>query len=110
MSHVDGGCDPLYLARRIVRIASEDIGMLIREHLRYHRMHGMLKSAYRLSRGPAKFGSSCYLAVAAKSNAVYKAFNQTMADVQTLPSYEVPMHLTQCTNKINERPGLWQRL
>jgi putative ATPase len=91
---LDGGCDPLYLARRIVRIASEDIGNADPRGLEialnaWHAQERLGSPEGELSLAQAVV----YLAVAAKSNAIYSAFNEVMADVQKMPSYEVPMHL-----------------
>ena len=91
---LDGGCDPLYLARRIVRIASEDIGNADPRALEialnaWHAQERLGSPEGELSLAQAVV----YLAVAAKSNAIYSAFNEVMADVQKMPSYEVPMHL-----------------
>jgi len=91
---LDGGCDPLYIARRVVRMASEDIGNADPRALsialdawdtleRLGSPEGELALAQAVS----------YLAVAAKSNAIYKAFNKVMADVKHSASLEVPLHL-----------------
>ncbi len=91
---IDGGCDPLYIARRVVRMASEDIGnadpraleISINAWQSYERLgspEGELIIAHAIS----------YLACAPKSNALYNAFNQAMAYVKSTPSFEVPLHL-----------------
>ncbi len=91
---LDGGCDPLYIARRLVRMASEDIGnadpralqMAMSAwdaYLRLGSPEGDLVIAHTV----------IYLACAPKSNAVYSAFNEAMAIVQKGASLEVPMHL-----------------
>ena len=91
---LDGGCDPLYIARRLVRMASEDIGnadpralqMAMSAwdaYLRLGSPEGDLVIAHTV----------IYLACAPKSNAVYSAFNEAMAVVQKGASLEVPMHL-----------------
>jgi putative ATPase len=91
---LDGGCDPLYIARRLVRMASEDIGnadpralqMAMSAwdaYLRLGSPEGDLVIAHTV----------IYLACAPKSNAVYSAFNGAMAVVQKGASLEVPMHL-----------------
>ena len=98
---LDGGCDPLYLARRIVRIASEDIGNADPRALEISLNAWNAQERLGSPEGQLSLAQAVvYLAVAAKSNAVYKAFNQTMADVQTLPSYEVPMHLRNAPTKL----------
>lgn len=91
---IDGGCDPRYIARRVMRMAIEDIGNADPRALQlsinacdvYERLgspEGELAIAQAI----------IYLAVAPKSNAVYVAFNQAMADVQETGSLEVPYHL-----------------
>jgi putative ATPase len=101
---LDGGCDPLYIARRMVRIASEDIGNADPRALEialnaYHAQErlGSPEGELSLAQGIV------YLAIAAKSNAVYTAFKQAMTDIKTLPSYEVPLHLRNApTNLMKE--------
>ncbi len=98
---LDGGCDPLYLARRLVRIASEDIG---------NADPRALEITLNASQSQERLGSpegelalaqaTVYLAVAAKSNAVYNAYKAAMADVKSLPSYEVPTHLRNAPTKL----------
>lgn len=91
---LDGGCDPLYIARRLVRMASEDIGnadpralqMAMSAwdaYLRLGSPEGDLVIAHTV----------IYLACAPKSNAVYSAFNEALAMVRSGASLEVPMHL-----------------
>ena len=97
----DGGCDPLYIARRLVRIASEDIG---------NADPRALEITLNASQSQERLGSpegelalaqaTVYLAVAAKSNAVYNAYKAAMADIKALPSYEVPMHLRNAPTKL----------
>ncbi len=98
---IDGGCDPLYIARRVVRMASEDIGNADPRALsialtawdvleRLGSPEGELALAQAVS----------YLAVAPKSNAVYKAFNKVMADVKQSDSLEVPLHLRNAPTKL----------
>lgn len=98
---LDGGCDPLYIARRLVRIASEDIGNADPRALEISL--NATQSQERLGSPEGELAlaqATVYLAVAAKSNAVYNAFKTTMADVKSLPSYEVPMHLRNVPTKL----------
>lgn len=98
---LDGGCDPLYLARRIVRIASEDIGNADPRALEISLNAWNAQERLGSPEGELSLAQAViYLAIAAKSNAVYSAFNETMADVRTLPSYEVPMHLRNAPTKL----------
>jgi len=98
---LDGGCDPLYIARRIVRIASEDIGNADPRALRitldawdtFQRL-GSPEGELALAQAVT------YLAVAAKSDAVYNAFKQTMSLVRQTGSLEVPLHLRNAPTKL----------
>ena len=101
---LDGGCDPRYIARRLIRIASEDIGNADPRALRlaldaaeaYERLgtpEGELTLAH----------ATVFLACAAKSNAVYKAYNAASADVTKSGSYEVPLHLRNAPNLLAKR-------
>jgi putative ATPase len=98
---LDGGCDPLYIARRLIRIASEDIG---------NADPRALEIALNATQSQERLGSPegelalaqavVYLAIAAKSNAVYSAFKTAMADIRLMPSYEVPLHLRNAPTKL----------
>ena len=91
---LDGGCDPIYIARRLVRMASEDIGNADPRALELAMSAWDVQECLGSPEGELALAQAVvYLAVAAKSNAVYSAFKATMADVRSLPSYEVPMHL-----------------
>jgi putative ATPase len=91
---LDGGCDPIYIARRLVRMASEDIGNADPRGLELAMSAWDVQERLGSPEGELALAQAViYLAVAAKSNAVYSAFKATMADVRSLPSYEVPMHL-----------------
>lgn len=91
---LDGGCDPLYVARRVVRMASEDVGNADPRCLQ------MALSAWdALTRLGSPEGelvlahAVIYLACAPKSNAVYAAFNAAKADLGGQISHDVPLHL-----------------
>lgn len=98
---LDGGCDPLYIARRLIRIASEDIG---------NADPRALEIALNATNSQERLGSPegelalaqavVYLAIAAKSNAVYSAFKTAMADIRSMPSYAVPLHLRNAPTKL----------
>mgnify|MGYP000851897985 CR=1 FL=1 len=91
---LDGGCDPIYIARRLARMASEDIGNADPRALELALSAWDVQERLGSPEGELALAQAViYLAVAAKSNAVYDAFKATMADVRSLPSYEVPMHL-----------------
>lgn len=91
---LDGGCDPLYIARRMVRIASEDIGNADPRALRI-ALDGW-DTQVRLGSPEGELALAqalVYLSCAAKSNAVYRAFGEAMADARDRGSLEVPLHL-----------------
>jgi putative ATPase len=91
---LDGGCDPLYIARRIVRMASEDIGNADPRALSIALNAWDVQSRLGSPEGELALAQAlAYLASAPKSNAVYSAFNSIMAAVKDQPAYDVPMHL-----------------
>ena len=98
---LDGGADPRYMARRLIRMANEDIGLADPRALRmaldaadvYERL-GSPEGELALAQ------CALYLAVAPKSNAVYKAFNEARALVKKEGSRPVPMHLRNAPTKL----------
>jgi putative ATPase len=103
---LDAGCDPLYIARRLVAIASEDIG-----NADPRAMQVVLSAWDAFERvGPAEgeraiAQAAIYCALAPKSNAVYQAFNQCLDDVAKDPSYEVPEHLRNAPTRLMKEQG-----
>ncbi len=103
---LDGGCDPLYIARRLVAIASEDIG-----NADPRAMQVALSAWDAFERvGPAEgeraiAQAAIYCASAPKSNAVYQAFNQARADVRSDPGYDVPAHLRNAPTSLMKDLG-----
>lgn len=98
---LDGGCDPLYIARRLVRIASEDIGNADPRALEITLNASQAQERLGSPEGELALAQAVvYLAVAAKSNAVYTAFKTVMADIGSNPSYEVPLHLRNAPTKL----------
>lgn len=98
---LDGGCDPIYIARRVVRIATEDIGNADPRALELALNAWSVQERLGSPEGELALAQAVtYCAVAAKSNAVYSAFKATMADVKSLPSYEVPMQLRNAPTKL----------
>lgn len=98
---LDGGCDPLYIARRVVRMACEDIGnadpralpLALAAWDAYERLgspEGELAIAQAL----------VYLACAPKSNAVYTAFDAATQDARNAGSLEVPLHLRNAPTRL----------
>jgi putative ATPase len=91
---LDGGIDPIYLARRLVRIASEDIGNADPRALTLALNAWDTQTRLGSPEGELTLAQcAVYLASAPKSNAVYKAFNEMNALIKSQPSYEVPLHL-----------------
>ncbi len=91
---LDGGCDPLYLARRIVRIASEDIGNADPRALTLCLDAWQVVERLGSPEGELALAQAVlYLACAPKSNAVYKAFKSASAAVAAGGTAEVPLHL-----------------
>lgn len=98
---VDGGCDPLYLARRVVRMASEDIGNADPRALDIALKAWEVQERLGSPEGELAIAQAIlYLASAAKSNAVYKAYNQAMQDAKEHGSLEVPLHLRNAPTKL----------
>jgi putative ATPase len=103
---LDGGCDPVYLMRRIVRMASEDIGNADPRGLRIAL--DAWESYEKLGKAEGELAIAqavVYLACAPKSNAVYSAFNAAMADVRSEGSSEVPLHLRNAPTKLMKDLG-----
>ncbi len=91
---LDGGCDPIYIARRVVRMASEDIGNADPRALQLALNAWDVQERLGSPEGELTLAQAVvYLAAAPKSNAVYNAYNQVMKDVRSLPGYDVPVHL-----------------
>ncbi|EON92656.1 recombination factor protein RarA [Marinobacter lipolyticus SM19] len=103
---LDGGCDPLYVARRLVRIASEDIGNADPRALQLAMDAWEAQERLGSPEGELALAQAVtYLALSPKSNAVYKAFNQCMADIRNDPDYEVPVHLRNAPTKLLKSLG-----
>jgi len=103
---LDGGCDPLYIARRMVRMASEDIGNADPRALQITLDAWMTQERLGSPEGELALAQAIiYLACAAKSNAVYVAFNQAMAEVKQSPSAEVPVHLRNAPTRLMKELG-----
>lgn len=106
---LDGGCDPAYLARRLTRMAIEDIG------LADPRAQSMALEAWDIyerlgsPEGELAFAQLVlYLASTAKSNAGYAAFNQAKAEVRATGTQEVPLHLRNAPTKLMKTLGYGQ--
>jgi putative ATPase len=98
---IDAGCDPLYIARRVVRMASEEVGNADPRALQVATNAWDVQQRLGSPEGELAIAQAIiYVAVAAKSNAVYKAYNACLADVKSDPSYEVPIHLRNAPTKL----------
>ncbi len=103
---LDGGCDPLYIARRLIRVASEDIGNADPRALQVTLDAWQVYERLGSPEGELAIGHAvAYLACAPKSNAVYKAFNAAMADARDKGSLEVPMHLRNAPTRLMKDLG-----
>ncbi len=103
---LDGGCDPLYIARRVVRMASEDEGNADPRALTLALNAWDVQERLGSPEGELAIAQAIvYLAVAPKSNAVYKAFNAVMADVRSGSTHEVPVHLRNAPTKLMKELG-----
>jgi putative ATPase len=103
---LDGGCDPIYLARRLTRMAVEDVGLADPRAL---QMAIEAWDAYDRLGSPegdlALAQVVLYLASTAKSNAAYVAFNAARADVREFGTADVPMHLRNAPTKLMKELG-----
>jgi putative ATPase len=103
---LDGGCDPLYIARRLVRIASEDIGTADPRALTTALDTWDVQVRLGSPEGELALGQAVvYLACAAKSDAVYRAFGAAMDDAKAKGSLEVPVHLRNAPTRLMEKLG-----
>ena len=98
---LDGGAEPRYMARRLIRMASEDIGLADPRALRLALDAAEVYERLGSPEGELALAQCVvYLAVAAKSNAVYKAFNEVKALVKKEGTRPVPMHLRNAPTKL----------
>ena len=103
---LDGGADPKYLSRRIIRMAWEDIGIADPRAMQIANDAASTYERLGSPEGELALGQAViYLAVAAKSNAGYSAFNQAMAFIKHDKSREVPVHLRNAPTKLMKELG-----
>ena len=103
---LDGGADARYLARRIVRMAWEDIGLADPRAMQIANDAALTYERLGSPEGELALGQAViYLAVAAKSNAGYNAYNQAKAFVKQDKSREVPVHLRNAPTKLMKELG-----
>jgi putative ATPase len=103
---LDGGADPQYLLRRIVRMAWEDIGIADPRAIQIANDAAATFERLGSPEGELALGQAVvYLAIAAKSNAGYNAYNRAMAFVKKDKSREVPVHLRNAPTKLMKELG-----
>ena len=103
---IDGGCDALYIARRIVRMASEDIGNADPRGLQLSLDAWQAYERLGSPEGELAIAQAIvYLACTAKSNAVYSAYNAAMTDAQNSASLDVPEHLRNAPTSLMKEIG-----
>jgi putative ATPase len=103
---IDGGVDALYVARRVVRMASEDIGNADPRALEISLNAWEVQERLGSPEGELAIAQAIvYLACAPKSNAVYMAYKAAMGDAQSHGSVEVPIHLRNAPTKLMKELG-----
>lgn len=103
---LDGGCDPLYIARRAVRMASEDIGNADPRSLQVALSAWDAQERLGSPEGELAIAQALvYLAGVPKSNAVYTAFNQAVRAARENGSLEVPLHLRNAATSLMKQLG-----
>jgi putative ATPase len=103
---IDGGVDPLYVARRVVRMASEDIGNADPRGVQLALNAWDVQERLGSPEGELAIAHAIvYLACAPKSNAVYMAYKAAMADARAGGSLEVPVHLRNAPTKLMKELG-----
>lgn len=103
---LDGGCDPLYIARRVVRMASEEVANADPRALTLCLQAWDVQERLGSPEGELAIAQAiAYLAVAPKSNAVYKAYNLARALVREHPTDEVPLHLRNAPTQLMKDEG-----
>jgi putative ATPase len=103
---LDGGADPLYLARRIIRMAWEDIGLADPRAIEIANQAALTFERLGSPEGELALGQAIiYLAVAPKSNAGYNAYNAARSFVSQDQSRDVPVHLRNAPTKLMKELG-----
>jgi putative ATPase len=106
MRMLDGGCEPLYVARRMIRVASEDVGNADPRALQLCLNAWEVLERLGSPEGELALAQAVvYLACAAKSNAVYTAAKAAQSDAQEFGSLEVPMHLRNAPTRLMKELG-----
>ena len=103
---LDGGCDPLYIARRVTRMAVEDIGLADPRALALSLDAWQTYERMGTPEGELAIATAVvYLACAPKSNAVYVAMDEAMADVEEFGTLDVPLRLRNAPTRLMKNLG-----
>jgi putative ATPase len=103
---IDGGCDPLYVARRVVRMASEDIGNADPRALELALSAWDVQERLGSPEGELAIAQAVvYLACVPKSNAVYRAWGAAQDDARAHGSLDVPLHLRNAPTRLMKELG-----
>ncbi len=103
---IDGGCDPLYVGRRVGRMASEDVGNADPRALQIALNAWDVQERLGSPEGELALAQAVvYMACAPKSNAVYKAYKAVLKDIQQQGSEPVPLHLRNAPTRLMKEQG-----
>jgi putative ATPase len=103
---LDGGCDPRYIVRRVIRMATEDIGLADPRALTLALEAGEVYERLGSPEGELAIAQVIvFMACAAKSNALYVAYGEAMQDAKALGSLEVPLHLRNAPTRLMKQLG-----
>jgi putative ATPase len=98
---IDGGCDPMYIGRRMIRMASEDIGLADPRALELTLNAVAAYERLGSPEGELAMAQACvYLAVAAKSNAIYRAYKEVRAFIEKDGTRPVPLHIRNAPTQL----------
>lgn len=103
---IEGGEDPLYIARRMVRFASEDVGNADPQALVITMAAMEAFNFIGPPEGYLALAQACiYLSLCEKSNAIYVAYGRAASDARELPEYPVPLHIRNAPTKLMKELG-----
>ncbi len=103
---IEGGCDPLYIARRVVRMATEDIGNADPRALQLALNAWDVQERLGSPEGELAIAQAVvYIACAAKSNAVYVAWGKAKQDAQTYPNMDIPVRFKNAPTRLMKEMG-----
>lgn len=106
---LDGGCDPMYLGRRMIRMATEDVGLADPRALQLALDAVVVYERLGSPEGELALAECCiYLACTSKSNAVYKAYNAARAFIAEDGTRPVPLHIRNAPTRLMKNLGYGQ--